>query len=166
MEIVLVRHAEAEDPVQGRGDFDRPLTRQGQADALALSRLLPNLLQKPLAIWFSPLLRTRQTAEFLAPSLHPSETRSCDAIAEGDLERLQQEWKFLAAETLVLVGHQPYLGRWIRELSSIDLPISKASTTILRERKGTGKYQLLWHARPEMLARIAEAEKCSRSGKF
>ncbi len=164
MEIVLIRHAEAEDPVPETGDFNRPLTRQGQRDALALSLLLPDLLRKPLVLWFSPLLRARQTAEYLVPSLFPVEARSCDAIAEGDLLALQQKWKSLAAETLVLVGHQPHMGQWIRELSGVDLPVSKASCTILRERPGKEKCQFLWHARPEMVARMAGGEESAAHG--
>jgi broad specificity phosphatase PhoE len=64
---LLIRHAEsvgnAERRLQGQGDF--PLSARGFAQAERLARYLAEN-DRPAALYASPLLRTQQTAEFIA----------------------------------------------------------------------------------------------------
>lgn len=66
MRLLLIRHAEsvgnAERRLQGQGDF--PLSERGAMQAGLLARRLQKL-ERPVALYSSPLLRTRQTAEII-----------------------------------------------------------------------------------------------------
>jgi len=103
--IYLVRHAKA---APGDPDQLRPLTPQGREEARLLAEQLA--AERPDAVVTSPLLRARETAEVLA--------RACGLEAVPD-ERLAPGATSLdarhAAEDrgvrVVLVGHQPDLGR-------------------------------------------------------
>lgn len=66
MELYLVRHGEAEDDIRGTigGEMDDPLTERGREQARALARRLASLALD--AIYASPLIRARETADILA----------------------------------------------------------------------------------------------------
>jgi broad specificity phosphatase PhoE len=67
MQLLLIRHAEsvgnAERRLQGQGDF--PLSERGNDQAEHLARRLSSV-RHPAALFASPLLRTRQTAEYIS----------------------------------------------------------------------------------------------------
>jgi broad specificity phosphatase PhoE len=67
LNLLLIRHAEsvgnAERRLQGQGDF--PLSERGLAQAERLARFLA-ATEPPSALYASPLLRTHQTASFIA----------------------------------------------------------------------------------------------------
>src|SRR5258706_9371961 len=67
--FVLVRHGEASGNREMRylGATDAPLTERGQAQARQLAGALA--LYRPVALYTSPLLRARQTAEAVAAVL-------------------------------------------------------------------------------------------------
>src|SRR5258708_12309192 len=67
--FVLVRHGEASGNREMRylGATDAPLTERGQAQARQLASALA--LYRPAALYTSPLLRARQTAEAVAAVL-------------------------------------------------------------------------------------------------
>ena len=101
MELILWRHAEAED---GEPDMARKLSPKGRRQAKRMARWLRRYLPKDARILCSPSDRTRQTADALR---HRYEL--CDAIAP---DRNAQE--LLAASgwpkangVVVLVGHNP-----------------------------------------------------------
>ena len=114
--IYLVRHAKA---APGDPDQLRPLNAQGREEARLLAEQLA--ADRPDAIVTSPLLRARETAEVLA--------RACGLEAVPD-ERLAPGATSLDArhaakgrgERVVLVGHQPDLGRIAAALSGGDEP--------------------------------------------
>ena len=59
MELILWRHAEAED---GIPDAKRPLTERGQKQARKMAKWLRKRLPEDTRIIVSPALRCRQTA--------------------------------------------------------------------------------------------------------
>ncbi|HAM05177.1 MAG TPA: phosphoglycerate mutase, partial [Megasphaera sp.] len=64
-------------------------------------------------IWTSPLIRACQTADIMSQSLQPAAIRTDCYIGDGDLSGLYEELKALPEmDTLLIVGHQPYLDRW------------------------------------------------------
>ena len=114
--LYLVRHAKA---APGDPDQLRPLTAQGREEARLLAERLA--ADHPDAVVTSPLLRARETAEVLA--------RACGLEAVPD-ERLAPGATSLDArhaaadrgERVVLVGHQPDLGRIAAALSGGEEP--------------------------------------------
>jgi phosphohistidine phosphatase len=101
MELILWRHAEAQ---PGEPDLDRQLTSKGRKQADAMARWLKRHVPKHA----SPSARTRQTADALKRKY---------AIADGLAPDLSPQEMLAAAGwpdaggTVVLVGHNPAIGR-------------------------------------------------------
>ncbi|MBV8664971.1 MAG: phosphohistidine phosphatase SixA [Burkholderiaceae bacterium] len=108
MDLILWRHAEAEVGKVGENDEDRVLTSKGHRQAWKMGEWLERTLPNTTRILVSPTRRTVQTAEALGrkykinPGLAPS------ATAESILSIVN--WPE-AREPVLVVGHQPTLGR-------------------------------------------------------
>ncbi len=104
MELILWRHAEAED---GAPDMQRKLTDKGRLQAMRMGEWLKQRLPKDARILVSPSVRTQQTALALNNSFE-----TLDILAPGASVRTVLEaagWPE-ANNTVVIVGHQPTLG--------------------------------------------------------
>jgi len=112
MQLVLIRHARAEERTLFKRDRTRALTDDGRRrmrkSARGLRMLLPGLTQ----IATSPLLRARQTAEIVAAVYTGIDTVSLPALSPGAAPRAVLAWLRAqpADATLALVGHEPDLG--------------------------------------------------------
>jgi phosphohistidine phosphatase len=112
MQVVLIRHARAEERTLFKRDRTRALTEDGRRRmrkaARGLHALLPGLTQ----IATSPLLRARQTAEIVAAVYAGIDTVSLPALSPGAAPRAVLAWLRAqpADATLALVGHEPDLG--------------------------------------------------------
>jgi phosphohistidine phosphatase len=104
MELILWRHAEAED---GTPDSARKLTPHGLKQAQAVAEWLTPRLPKSVRIIASPTRRTRQTAEAFAAKFEVAEELGPGASAKTILAVAQ--WPD-AKGTVVIVGHQSTLG--------------------------------------------------------
>jgi len=105
MDLILWRHAEAEDGVP---DLARRLTAKGHKHAARMAEWLLQRLPAKFTVLTSPALRALATAEALGVPV-----RTVDALAPGASVRA-----VLAAagwperkSAVVVVGHQPELGR-------------------------------------------------------
>lgn len=137
-DLLLWRHAEAEDISITGKDTDRVLTKRGRKDAASMAKWLHQHLPEGTLILCSPARRCRETAEALT-ALHQSEIKVVDflsiesspqkiADALADYERVQ---------ALLLVGHQPNLGLLIARLLDMQQSaavVKKGSVTWLRQR--------------------------------
>lgn len=104
MELILWRHAEAED---GWPDMERALTAKGLRQAEKMAAFLRMRLPQDTLILVSPARRTQQTAQALAL---PFLTEPLLAPTESSSSLLQAtEWPYAPSAVLV-VGHQPTLG--------------------------------------------------------
>ncbi|WP_308388573.1 histidine phosphatase family protein [Acidithiobacillus sp. AMEEHan] len=159
LDLVLIRHAEAEEHSADGADASRRLTARGAAQAAGIARALRQFPLQDAEIWYSPKERTRQTAAALQAELQASVYRAEEALITGNLSRLQFAWQEDQAKQVILVGHQPLLGDWIAQLAGIHLPIAKASVTFLREKTPGGRFQFLGHFRPELFAAANPPEK-------
>ena len=105
MDLILWRHADAEDGVP---DLERRLTAKGRKQAAHAAAWLKQRLPARYALIASPAARAQQTAEALGEKI-----RTVAALAPGASPRQIVE----AAEwpdrdgTVIVVGHQPDLGR-------------------------------------------------------
>ena len=106
MELILWRHAEAEDG-DGRNDLARELTRRGRKHAETMAAWLKPRLEGDWRVIVSPAKRTLQTVAPLAIAFEVSEAVTTDVPAQSVLR--EAGWPSAGGNVLV-VGHQPTLG--------------------------------------------------------
>lgn len=108
MDLILWRHAEAEDATAKLPDAKRRLTERGEKQARLMARWLHQHLPRKLRILVSPAERTQMTAHALGLPFEIERGVGIGADA-ADL--------YAAADwpnhngTVLVVGHQPTLGR-------------------------------------------------------
>ena len=107
MRLFLVRHAEA---APGEPDELRTLTPQGKQQARELGRRFVRKGIKPDAIFSSPLLRARETADGIAAAVGLA-TEPDERLAPGATANDVRAVVAGRGETVVVVGHQPDCGQ-------------------------------------------------------
>lgn len=133
--IILWRHAEALDAVDG-DDMARALTNKGQRQAKRMACWLKQHLPEDTLILSSAALRAFQTAQALN-KLNSSKINVHSVLNPN--ASLQEILVFLARfdakNNVLLVGHQPLLGRLaghLLEMDTNDLNIKKGAIWWLR----------------------------------
>lgn len=124
MDLILWRHAEAQDPAPGQDDLARALTNRGEKQASRMALWLDRQLPEGTRIMVSPALRTGQTAQALARKFKTRAELAPNATAEQLLALAQ--WPH-AKHAVLLVGHQPALGQTIAQLLGL-----KASECVVK----------------------------------
>ncbi len=126
--LLLIRHGEAEGNREYRylGDTDAPLTSNGQAQARQLAEAL--LLAPLSAIYVSPLLRARATADALAVGRSAPLTPQ---VEERLREQSYGEWEGLTAQEARAL-HSLAHAEW--ERATRDAPPGGESLAALRAR--------------------------------
>jgi len=104
MDLILWRHAEAED---GLPDHARRLTAKGRRQAARVAQWLVRELGQPRVL-VSPAVRAQETAQALAL---PLETCTALDVGRSAEEGLGATGWPDASGSVVVVGHQPTLGR-------------------------------------------------------
>ncbi|MCQ4143991.1 histidine phosphatase family protein [Vogesella sp. AC12] len=150
MDLILWRHAEAE---EGSDDMQRALTRRGQKQASAMATWLRKQLPDDFALFASEALRSQQTAALFAKSYEVVPALNPDASVEQVLSAI--DWP-RSGKTIVLVGHQPYIGRLAATLMSeqpLLWSVKKGAIWWLshRERHGIEQIRLKAMMTPAML---------------
>lgn len=160
MDLILWRHAEAQDhpdPLGGRQgdaqDMARRLTPRGEKQAARMAAWLDRQLPNGARIYASPAHRCEQTALALGRKFKLRD----ELRPEGDPLALLElvQWPH-GKSTVVVVGHQPTLGRVIARLLGLaeeDCPMKKGALWWLRQRERNGTLQtlLLTVQTPELL---------------
>lgn len=108
MELILWRHAEAEDSAADGIDTNRQLTARGHVQARTMARWLAQVLPEGTEVIASPSLRTRQTVEPLGRPVRLVQACASGASPQALLQAAG--WPHSAHPVLV-VGHQPTLGQ-------------------------------------------------------
>jgi phosphohistidine phosphatase len=108
--LTLIRHANAEQDSDVR-DFERPLSRKGQNEALEMARRFQERGLVPDLILASAATRTRETAETFAKVLGvvPRLLQADDALylAEGDYILSTIKGVGPRVSHLMVIGHNP-----------------------------------------------------------
>jgi phosphohistidine phosphatase len=109
-ELILLRHAHAEDASTGQADLDRPLSSVGLAEAEAAGKWLKDNNLLPDCVLSSPSRRTRETLEAVIGVTGFVENRLEDGIYDATPGTLAG---FIAERSdidrLLVVGHNPGL---------------------------------------------------------
>ena len=118
-QLILLRHAHAEQAGLGQDDIDRPLSRQGLAEAEAAGKWLQEHHLLPDRIVCSSARRTRETLEEVLLVTGFIEQRQEPRIynaTPGLLMEVADEHRECAR--LMLIGHNPGLEQLVALLSS------------------------------------------------
>ncbi len=145
MDLILWRHAEAEDWLLGDEqtglDLDRSLTQRGEKQAARMAAWLDRQLPEGARILVSPARRCEQTALALGRKYKIRPELAPNATAEQLLELVQ--WPTNKSSILV-VGHQPVLGQTIAQLLGLkesECAVKKGALWWLRNRERDGLSQ-------------------------
>ncbi len=153
MELLLVRHADAEPLGASGSDHDRALSAEGHDAMRAAVRALARLGVRVDRLYASPLLRARQTAEHLR-ELGSSEIEVLDGLADAPSTALLEHLRGVRAAA---VGHAPWMDELCALLTTGDrrtaraLPFRKGAIAHLEGRAKPGGMALRAHYSPEVL---------------
>jgi phosphohistidine phosphatase len=153
MDLILWRHADAEDGDEGIDDLDRVLTPRGVKQAARVASWLDRQLPEGTRILSSPARRCEQTALALGRKYKVRPELAPDMSSDQLLEAAQ--WPN-AKTAVLIVGHQPTLGETIARLLPFEhlaCPVRKGMVWWLRTRERDGHQQTVVAAvqSPEML---------------
>ncbi len=154
MDLLLWRHAEAFDADEAQpDDLRRPLTPRGFKQALRMAQWLDQHMPEGVRILSSPALRCESTAAALRRKYRLCPELGPDSTVTALLELAH--WPD-ARSPLLIVGHQPILGRTVASvlgLPDLDLSVRKGSVWWLRHRVRDGVGSAFVHCvqSPDML---------------
>lgn len=134
MDLVLWRHAEAHEALEGGDDMARVLTSRGEKQAFRMAAWLDRQLPESTRILVSPARRTEQTVAALQRKFKVSPELSPGCSVDELLSLAQ--WPDGKGCVLV-VGHQPTLGQTIARLmglSASECAVKKGAVWWLRSR--------------------------------
>jgi len=145
MDLILWRHAEAEDAAEGQDDLERALTSRGEKQAHRVATWLDRQLPEGTRIICSPARRCEQTVLALGRRYKIRQDLAPGATW-GDLLHAAQ-WPE-SKQAVLLVGHQPVIGETLAQLLGISagsLPVRKGAAWWLRTRERDGSQQtVVW----------------------
>ncbi|EHL20938.1 MULTISPECIES: histidine phosphatase family protein [unclassified Acidovorax] len=153
MDLILWRHAEAEDVEDGSEDLARALTPRGEKQAARMAAWLDRQLPEGLRVLASPSRRTEQTARALGRKFK----MRAELLPGGSPQDLLELAQWPRAKGAVLVvGHQPMLGQTIAQLMGLqasDCAVRKGAVWWLRQRQRLDQSQtvLVTVQSPELL---------------
>lgn len=145
--LVLVRHGEPEKDSSSGSDFDRRLTAPGEH---ALSVAYPTTFSllgddSGAVVWSSPALRALQTAEVVAAAVDAAGIEIRDSLYAQDQAAFLAELEASEDETVVAVGHAPFMDQLAARLTGVSLSFSKGAAAAVELTGGTsGPGALRW----------------------
>lgn len=153
MDLVLWRHADANEIGGEHDDLDRALTPKGERQAARMADWLNRQLPAGVKVLASPAKRAQQTAAAL-----DRKVKTVAALApDGSVEALLHAARWPdAREGALIVGHQPTLGlvaAYLLAGQPLAWPLRKGGVWWLRSRERDGVPQVVLHAvmSPELL---------------
>jgi phosphohistidine phosphatase len=160
MDLILWRHAEAEVAGQGSDDLSRQLTPKGERQAARMAVWLDRHLPEGARVLASPARRTEQTVQALGRKYKLRDELVPESSPDDvlGLVKWHPETGPQGKGTVLLVGHQPYLGEIVSRLIGMKeaiCPVRKGSVWWLRARLREGSLQtvLMTVASPDLISR-------------
>ena len=156
MELYLLRHAHAGDPVAWDGpDDQRPLSEKGEQQADRLGRVLAGIGFRADAVITSPKVRAAQTARIVAGHLElqvTTDERLAGALSPVALDAVLRDAG--GPERPVVVGHDPDFTELVAVLcDAARVPMRKGALARIdiAGRLGPGAGTLRWLVPPDVL---------------
>lgn len=130
MLVSIFRHGIAvpREDVEGVADAERPLTERGVKRTRAAAKGFKALGRVPDAIYTSPYVRARQTAELLALALGrtaPALTITEALLPDAAPDRMLNELTAAGVEQPLCVGHAPHLDVFVAHLLGLVKPVTE-----------------------------------------
>ena len=162
MLLYVLRHAEAEDLSPSGLDADRALTDAGTKRMKTIGRAIAKMEPEFDAVLVSPLLRARQTAEpVVAACRFKGEPQVTESLLPGtDPKVLLEELAASDWKSVLVVGHEPHMGRLVGRLVSgrrdVEVPMKKAALAIfeIHPHLGESRAELKAYLPPRLLERL------------
>jgi phosphohistidine phosphatase len=153
-DLIIWRHAEAEDISESDVDLHRALTKRGHKVAHKMAKWLNARLPKDTTVYSSPARRCLETADALNKDLKKSKRHlieiadylGTDSTVEAMLAQIANA---VRPQTLLIVGHQPQLGSLIAKLLDMRdsaCVVKKGAVWWLRQRESNGLLQTYLYA--------------------
>lgn len=146
--LILWRHAEAEDQSDTGLDNDRALTKNGRKDAAKMAKWLNEYLPEGTWILSSPARRCQETAAALNDANNNKNKRE---IKLAEFLRTDSSVELIAKnltnddpnQTILVIGHQPNLGLLVAKLLGMQQSavVKKGAVWWLRQRLVNGALQ-------------------------
>jgi phosphohistidine phosphatase len=158
--LILLRHGIAlPHGTPGMLDDDRPLTEEGEQRMVQIAEGLNRLKLRLDAIFTSPLIRARRTAEIAATALGlEKRLEVTDALRAGRSAPSIRSWVEARPEArMMIVGHDPNFSDLVGLLSGA---IGNPSSFALKRggmaafRHDSGVYHLEWLAPPRLFRKL------------
>ncbi len=143
MELILWRHAEAED---GLADLARELTPKGRKQAAKMAAWLNTRLPEKCRVLASPAARAQQTAQALDRKIETLPALAPGASVEAILKAAG--WPAGDDECVLIAGHQPDLGEVAAHLMGVrgSLSIKKGGAWWFSSRDRTESNEVVLRA--------------------
>lgn len=168
MQLVIIRHAIAEDPKEfastGRPDSQRPLTEDGIAKMKRGVKGLRTIVPEINLIATSPYVRAMETAKIVASGYKGTRIVIIHELVptEGGDHFVAWLRELKDVPVVAVVGHEPHLSSLASWLLSggtrafIDLKKGAAFSMEFEGAPGAGTGVMLWSMAPRQLRELAE----------
>lgn len=110
MELYFLRHGIAENATMGMSDEERALTGEGRTQLGMVAKAMQRLGVRPTTIFTSPLTRTWETAEIVAPLVGGTLQLAPELAPGCGFDDLQRLLRGVSGSKALLVGHAPDMG--------------------------------------------------------
>ncbi len=168
MKLVLVRHAKAVNRAvdmevirhggitgmeHENDDYLRGLTEEGINEFRESINSIRDLLihmEKPI-IWSSSKVRADQTARIISETLNIDDISYFNFLANGDYEEFIKQLLMQARDnTIIAVGHEPFLSDWILRILGQEMTVKKGQIICINfEEKNLVSASLEWIKEPK-----------------
>lgn len=160
MQLLVIRHAIAVDRSPEVDDAERPLTARGRRRFEQVARGLAALELGVELILTSPWRRARETAELLDELADGREPVDCAPLAAPPRAELLSAIATAGVTRIAVVGHEPWLGELIAQLTSGDarhgeqFPLKKGGVAVLEGEARPGGMVLRALLPPRVTRRV------------
>ncbi|AOL17277.1 phosphohistidine phosphatase SixA [Sulfolobus sp. A20] len=148
LNLIIVRHGEAEPQVDGVNDKDRKLIKKGIKQMRRIANFLDEMDYTIDRVMTSTLIRAYQSAEIILDELGEDD-KKIESLEELNPDKDPMEFlgklKEMDNSTLLIVGHEPYLSQLIKSISGGNVEIKKGGLAIVEydSKEGRGQLKLL-----------------------
>jgi phosphohistidine phosphatase len=164
MQLLVIRHAIAEQAAAGMDDSRRALTKAGKRKMKEGAAGLLEIVETLDVIGASPLVRAQETAEIVAKAYGDLTVSTVKALSPGSDPSDLLAWleENDSADVVAIVGHEPHLGMLVTWLMIGARPsrvaMSKGGAALLEfsSRVISGSGTLEWLLTGSQLRRIGE----------
>lgn len=156
MFLYLLQHGEA---VPETVDPERPLTPHGREDLERMGDFLAGAGVEVTRVVHSGKLRARASADLIAAKLGGAAViEEQKRILPGDSPEWLADVAATWRENVLVVGHQPFMGRFVSRLvlgkeSPVMVDFTPGTVVCLARRGATGAWFIAWMLTPALLRR-------------